>query len=553
VTGKERLQFPRGLLWIAVIDEDITLVPVSSLANLTPQKVITGLVFLAGVIAAPILTNQFLAGDYLPVIAVVSAIGAVFCLTYLGKQCWVLMPAFLGLNGRLNFLPANLSMIETAILISLLFLLYQTVFEKNMSINFGPAWIWVPAILFLSIIAYHWVRSGDIGLRLFGGENFGGRKNWSLLLGFLAMPILYSMVKPGDPLLRKVPLLYFIMVAADFFPFLISTAAPSVAPYIYRFYSSVNLDAFQDTLYGSFGGVDLVRVGNVGFFATAAQITMLSYFPANLWLRPKNWWCFGASLICLLATIFSGFRSYLFRYMVTWLVAGFSASRWLVILFVPFAAMTLFLLVAAQGTYIHLPLAMQRTLSPLPGKWDAVARDSASGSSNWRETMKRVYWSEYADKAGWFGAGMTYSRNLTLEGIEDFYLKRQRMAFENELAEARSFIERRQPHEGFLDVHYPTGWVGTGLLIFFFVTTSFYVLRNIYDTRGSEMTPEGIWVCSLTLIETLSYFTVYGDLSIALPRLFILIPLAVRSFEKKSPQRIPPQASFPLPPSLARA
>ncbi|NBT23621.1 hypothetical protein EBT11_03085 [bacterium] len=503
----------------------------SSLANLTPQKVVVGLVFLAGVLAAPVLTNQFLAGDYLPVIAVVSGIGAIFYLTYLGKQCWVLMPAFLGLNGRLNFLPANLSMIETAILISLLFLLYQTVFEKNLSISFGPAWIWVPASLFLSIIAYHWVRSGD---------------------GFLAMPILYSMVKPGDPMLRKVPLLYFIMVAADFFPFLLSSAAPSVAPYIYRFYSSVNLDAFQDTLYGSFGGVDIVRIGNIGFFATAAQITMLSYFPANQWLRPKNWWCFGASLVCLLATIFSGFRSYLFRYLITWLVAGFSASRWLVVLFVPFAATVVFLLVAAQGTYIHLPMAMQRTLSPLPGKWDTIALDSASGSSKWRETMKRVYWSEYANKAGWFGAGMTYSRNLTLEGIDDFYLQRQRLPFENEVAEARSFIERRQPHEGLLDVHYPTGWVGTALLIFFFVTTSFYVLKNIYDTRGVDMTPERIWVCSLTLIETLSYFTVYGDLSIALPRLFILIPLAVRSFEVNSPSVVPPQVRSPLLASPAR-
>ena len=221
--GKESSAFLGELLWIAVINEDFTLVTVSSLANLTPQKVITALVFLAGVLAAPILTNQFLAGDYLPVIAVISSIGAAFFLTYLGKQCWVLMPAFLGLNGRLNFLPATLSMIEVAVLISLLFLLYQTVFEKKISISFGPVWIWAPAVLFLLIIAYHWVRSGDIGLRLFGGETFGGRKNWSILLGFLAMPILYSMVKPRDPLLRKIPLIYFIMVAADFLPFLIST------------------------------------------------------------------------------------------------------------------------------------------------------------------------------------------------------------------------------------------------------------------------------------------------------------------------------------------
>ena len=85
------------------------------------------------------------------------------------------------------------------------------------------------------------------------------------------------------------------------------------------------------------------------------------------------------------------------------------------------------------------------------------------------------------------------------------------------------------------------------------IRDSFYVLKNIYNTRGSEMTPEGIWVCSLILIETLSYFTVYGDMSISLPRLFILIPLAVRSFEEKNPQGVLPQASFPLPPRLARA
>ena len=90
--------------------------------------------------------------------------------------------------------------------------------------------------------------------------------------------------------------------------------------------------------------------------------------------------------------------------------------------------------------------------------------------------MKRVYWSEYADKAGWFGVGMTFEKNLAIESMEDFYRRRQRMEFENELADARGFIERRQPHEGLLDVHYPTGWVGTGLLIFFFATTSFYVL-----------------------------------------------------------------------------
>ena len=196
--------------------------------------------------------------------------------------------------------------------------------------------------------------------------------------------------------------------------------------------------------------------------------------------------------------------------------------------------LVVFVLVAGHGTYFHLPPAMQRALSPFPGNWDAVAIQSAEGSGNWRGTMRRVYWREYADKAGWFGTGMTYSRGLTQEGIEEFYLKLQRMPFENEEADARRFIERRQPHEGLLDVHYPTGWVGTVLLIVFFSGCSFFVIHKIYITPKAQMTPDRVWVTALVLTETLSYFTVYGDLSVALPRLFILMPLAVRAFAASS-------------------
>jgi len=507
---------------------------VSFVASLTVQKLALALIFLAGLIAAPLITNELLAGNYLPLVGILSALGAIFFLTFVGRNCWVLMPAFLGLTGRLNFLPANLSMIETATIIAFLFLLYEAIYEKKLPLNLGPAWIWIPSLLFLGIIFYHWIKSGDIGLRIFGGETYGGRKNWTLFLGFLSMPILYSMVKPGDPLLRWAPLFYFLAVVADFIPFLVSTAAPGVAPLIYRVYSSVNLDAFQDTLYGSFGGVDIVRIGSIGFFANAAQLCMLAYFPAQAWLRPKNWWCFPVSLLCFLACAFSGFRSYLFRYAMIWLVGGFSASRWVVFLFAPMVAFLIFVLVAGHGTYFRLPAAMQRALSPFPGKWDAVATQSAEGSSNWRETMKRVYWREYGDKAGWFGAGMTYSRGLTQEGTEEFYLKLQRMPFENEEADARRFIERRQPHEGLLDVHYPTGWVGTALLVVLFSGCTFFVIHKIYITPKARMTPDRVWVSALVLTETLSYFTVYGDLSVALPRLFILMPLAVRAFAASS-------------------
>jgi hypothetical protein len=542
-------------LEVATIGVGIILNIVSFVASLTVQKLVLALIFLGGVIAAPFITNEFLAGNYLPLVAILSLLGAVFFLSFVGRNCWVLMPAFLGLSGKLNFLPANLSMLETATIISLLFLLYDTIYKKNLRLSLGPSWIWIPSLLFLGIIFYHWAKSGDIGLRILGGETYGGRKNWTLFIGFLSMPVLYSMVKQGDPLLRWVPFFYFLAVVADFIPFVLTTVLPPAAPFVYRIYSSVNLDAFQDTLYGSFGGVDIVRVGSVGFFAMAAQLCMLAYFPAREWLRPKNWWCFPASLLCLLTCAFSGFRSYLFRYAVIWLVGGFSASRWVVLLFAPMAAFVIFVLVAGHGTLFHLPLAMQRALSPFPGKWDAVATQSAEGSSNWRETMRKVYWREYADKAGWFGAGMTYSRGLTQEGIEEFYLKLQRMPFENEEADARRFIERRQPHEGLLDVHYPTGWVGTFLLVVLLSACTFFVVKNIYITPKEQMSPDRVWVTALVLTETLSYFTVYGDLSTALPRLFILMPLAVRAFAApgKAPAEMPAAQGASPGPAYAHA
>ena len=145
-------------------------------ASLTVQKVALALILLGGVILAPVFTVQILEGNPLPFLITMGILVSVFFLTVVGRQCWILMPAFLGLNGRLNFLPANISMVEFAILVSLALILYEAVFENKLPESLGPPWFWVPSVLFLSIIAYHWIRSGDIGLRLFGGENFGGRK-----------------------------------------------------------------------------------------------------------------------------------------------------------------------------------------------------------------------------------------------------------------------------------------------------------------------------------------------------------------------------------------
>ena len=500
-------------------------------ASLTVQKVALALILLGGVILAPVFTVQILEGNPLPFLITMGILVSVFFLTVVGRQCWILMPAFLGLNGRLNFLPANISMVEFAILVSLALILYEAVFEKKLPESLGPPWFWVPSVLFLSIIAYHWIRSGDIGLRLFGGENFGGRKNWTMFLGFLAVPILFSLVRSDNPLLRWIPLFYFLGCVLDFIPFLITTLSPGLGPLIFRVYSSVNLDAYQDTLYGSFGGVDIVRVGNVGFFAYACQLMLLCYFPPKLWLRPIYWWCALGSIFSLLACIFSGFRSYLFRYVIAWGVALYGSSRWVTLLFIPAGALSLAILVFGHGSLFHLPVAMQRTLSVFPGKWDQVALTSAEGSNSFREGIKRIYWAEYAPQAPWFGQGMTFSKEEATASLAEFYLEKAKTKIQAEDDMYRGFIERRQPHDGVVDVHLPTGWVGLALFAWLLTTCLIYIVRCIQKTPSDQMGPNRLWCSAMILTEVFSYFVVYGDLSAALPRLFILMPLAIRSFE----------------------
>lgn len=505
------------------------------LNSITVQKIVLGLITLAGVLAAPLLTTQVLSGNF-TWFALAGGLGFSLLLVNLLKDnIWVLIPAFLTTQGRLNFIPANFSMMESAIIVSVLFLFFKIIFKHDTKFRFGPWWFYAPVLVLASILLAHWVASRDIGLRIFGGENFGGRKYWSVFLGFLSTPLLFTMIKPKDPSLFWIPLLYLLAASVDFGAFLLSTFAPGVAPFLYQFYSNVNLEAFRDTITGTFSAETIVRVGDIGFFAAAAQVVIFSYFPANRWLQPSYWWCWPVSFLCLMGCIFSGFRSYLFRFFVSVVSAIYISARAYIFVFAAVALLVVTCLVFGQGRFFNLPLPMQRTLTFFPGNWDYKARESTEGSNKFRRSIKDVYWKEFASNGMWFGQGMTYGKEFTLAGVDDFYMRAaSRIQYNEEydaIQTARAFINRRQTHEGLEDIHFPTGWVGTIALISMFGATSIWSLFRVSKIRRADIHPIQIWGISLLLVETLSYFTVYGDLSMAIPRICVLFPVLYRSFE----------------------
>ena len=175
--------------------------------NLTAQKVCLALITLGFFIAAPWMTSQTIGGNSTPLLSFLGIVFLLFILFVIRDRCWMIIPFTLPVEGNLNFLPLNFSIQELSIIAVSLYLLYRMIFGLNVAWRLGPASIWVPLALLLSIIVYHWVESRDIGIKLLGGTGWGGRKYFTVLMACFGMVLLNSFPGISWVDLQKVPLL----------------------------------------------------------------------------------------------------------------------------------------------------------------------------------------------------------------------------------------------------------------------------------------------------------------------------------------------------------
>lgn len=141
--------------------------------NITAQKVMLGLIAFGFFIASPWLTAKALDGDFTP-LSILVGVGILILFFFgLKDRSWMIIPLCLPIQGRFNFLPLNFNMQEVASLAVLSYLALQIIFGRQIVFRLGPAVVWVPLAGLLGILCYHWVRSGDIGIRALGGAGWG--------------------------------------------------------------------------------------------------------------------------------------------------------------------------------------------------------------------------------------------------------------------------------------------------------------------------------------------------------------------------------------------
>ena len=473
------------------------------------------LITLAFFIAAPWLTSETLSGNTTPLISLLG-VGLLLVFVYgLGDRCWMVIPFCLSIEGNLNFLPLNFSIQELTIMVVLIYLIFRMIFGLNVAWKIGPALLWIPLAGVAIVVFYHWISSGDIGIKLLGGTGWGGRKYFKVFITALSIPLLASF--PGIRIqdLQKVPLLYFLGTFVDIVPDLLTTLIPASAPYIYRVYSGVNLGEYGDSLKGNFVGEKAItRFGTFAKLGSALGLASLCYFPARTWLSPNRLWVLPTLLIGGLLCAISGFRNTIFRYGVSLMAGLFAMMRFKAFLLLPLLAAAGLAIALTQGSVFNYPLQIQRSLNFLPGDWDAKATSEAKGSSEWRAKITTLFFQEFFQKAPFIGKGYHYSANLAKQETDVYLAIAQRqLDAHDEFADARRFIEMRQPHEGPVHILLVTGSVGAFFFVAYCLALFAYSFGSVIRTPSRDVTPIQIWAVASLTPQIIGFFIVFGDLT----------------------------------------
>jgi hypothetical protein len=523
--------------------------------NLTVQKVCLALITLAFFIGAPWLTCETLEGNTIPLVTLGTVTMVLLFVYGLGDRCWWIIPFCLSIEGNLNFMPLTFSLQELAILTVFFYLLLKMIFGLDVAWRLGPALIWIPLSAVLAVILYHWITSGDIGIRMLGGSGWGGRKYFKALIASLCVPLLASFPGLRWQDLQRVPLIYFLGSFVDIVPDLLTTFFPASAPLIWRVYSGVNLGEYGAILQGNFSGeIGITRFGTLAKLGIALGLFTVSYFPAYSWLKPNRLWALPVVLMGGILCALSGFRNTILRYALTMITALYATMRFKTLILLPLIAGFALAISTTQGKVFDYPLQIQRALSFLPGDWNRKATREAEGSNRWREKIHELFYKDYFGKAPLLGVGYHFDPNLAKQETDIFLAvaKRQTSAGD-EYADVRNFIETRQPHEGTVHILLVTGIVGTVFFVSFCVCLLVYSIASVVRSPPKETTPLQVWAVAMLLPEVLGFFLVFGDLTNFLIRVCPVALLLYRFERLKTTTfsdkiQIPPGQDPSLPP-----
>ena len=436
--------------------------------------------------------------------------------------CW-------NLSAVAFFLPGRPSMALLMIMISLGISILQRTISRD-SRFIGVPQLTFPLLFMIAVIAVTAKLTG-VGLRVFGGDVYGGQKYFYLLGGILGYFALSAYRIP--PNRRKLYLgLYFLgglpAFIGDIFPWL-----PHWTYFIYYFFN------FNQYYFGTndLSGESVRFSGAVPTSLAAISFMLARYGLRGIFLERKIW----RPVVFMVFPIYGllgGFRSFVLLVGLT-LVLLFFIERLHRTRFMAVVVLTMVLGGAVLVPLApHLPYTFQRTLAFLPLNVNPVARVDAQNSADWRYQMWQALLPQIPEY-------LLLGKGYVISSLDYDFVMGPDASVHNTFAENQGLALAEDFHSGPISVIIPFGIWGA-IAFLWFIIAGIRVLYANYRNGDPELQTVNSFLLAAFIAQTIYFLFVVGGFSADMIKFCGLLGLSV-SFNGGMRRRGPVTRSAPEP------
>lgn len=390
-------------------------------------------------------------------------------------------------------------------------------------------WLMIGVIGYCTVLVITMFYRG-VGLRILGSEQMGGRFYFQQLTCAI-FPFLFVMLRPGEKTIVRL----LVWQCALTLTFLISdfvlTKAPDALIFLLQFFE-LSGDAVNFEMQAARFGIRRFQsfyVVSSGFFFLILMYNNLSDF-----FTRKGIYLIPSLLAILLVGTMSGHR-YLTVIVVGVLFVSAYGERFFTMRNISVAtAVSVFVLAFAYGASERMPLAVQRTISVLPGiSIHSQAKIDAQGTLEVRRMLRKAG-VELVPFYLWIGRG--------------FGLDTQDYSWQWDPTTVTGHVNMGRFYNGFLGLLVNTGLAGTTFMLIFLgmgSRTSWHILQHL-RTYGSDDTFSrvcklltGLWISN-----TIAFLFLHGDSEYAMKTFSLQAGLLICCHELLK-ARLQPQAIVP--------
>ena len=469
-------------------------------------------------------------GNYEAVIFATVILAAASLVFFSGQFFWILAVASSFLGGTFPILGGSFTPFQILMALGIIRFIAGDIILKRATIKYGPVFDRLMIAGFIAVLTLH-AAHDRFGMRFLGSNIWGGRNYVNVYIGLAAFFVIQS-VPMRSKLWAKLPYIVLAVTTFDLIIAVITTIFPASIYKIYPFYSAVSRAGLEEIVTGN--PVETQRVGAIGNFGFILILLVLASTSLRRLFTLSSFLRLLTVIVALIAVLYSSFRSTVLNTLSAVVVAGIRDLKFKVVLLLLFLVFCLVGLSLLNSQVVRLPKQVQRSLTFLPGDWDANMTADANDSNEFRRRVWTLWAQDYFPVHPLLGRGFGF-RSEWAQGTERSHSPE----------ESHQMVEVGNIHNGLFATLDAFGVIGTIFFIIWNVVLLVRAMRVPFDDRYSgAIALRFLSLYLATLI--ISYWIGAMTVGIFLPQEFALVGVFLSlqrsiKLESASEQHSPPK------------